>query len=279
MYLERLPRLDGLAQIIRTRFMAPVIVSGLSALNRLDNEIGDESRNACLAELQEDDALALIRCLRRLGYWFPDSTTSPHDRITEWLFGDDIIKFDYSNGTESRRVETPEERVKDALRDLETIEKASRITSDCCLNVASYLFNGKGLFNYGNKDWPPEFWPKMRLGTMLNSTHDPSRLEELRHRDFCYRFDGEVWAYGLSDAMKRLGTTKIELSFPDLTADPRDDENSTRQELENWFERCRVEWRHGIFDQKELPDGWELRSRTLVPCTFDAHWCRCTLVP
>ena len=222
----------------------------------------------------DTDANSLWKCLKRLGWWFPDDQQSTQERLVGWLFRDDVTRLDFSDGMERYRVETPEERLADATEGIESLARAVTIQADSCLAVASYVLallsetgrNNPPLYTRWRRDWPNAFRRENPNGGMRNVTNDPVYHEEMRFDEFRFRFDGELLDAALSAAATRLGLPSGRLKFREATGHPLNDELYARRDLVSWLES----WRDGImrtaWEQQELPFGWEPRDTTWPDC-------------
>ena len=245
--------------------VSDLIVRGqLTVLKLIEANQNGKAREY-LEQLCDDRASALLQCLRRLGWWFPDSPTPPQQRLISWLFRDDETQLDHSGDTEIQRVVTPDIRLNEAVDGVESLADRLNFPGNCCVAVLAYvraILNKTGrhelpLYPRSKRGWPKEFKPTNSPGELRNVTNDPVWLEMTRFEEFCIRFDGELMNAELMAAADGLRFPAVALSLPQTTGDPLNDEVYVRKELVRWLES----WRDGLtrtaWERNELPSGWE----------------------
>jgi hypothetical protein len=245
---------------------AAVVVASLSSFFTL----GECHAREYLTTLGDADATLLLRCLRRLGWWFPDDQQSAQERLVWWLFRDDVTRLDFSDGTERRRIETPEERLRETNEEVRSIARMVTIQADSCLAVAAYVRalldktgrNNPPLYGRWRRGWPSEFSLEDSTDGMRDVTNDPAWLESFRFDEFCFRFDGELLDTALSAAATRLNLPSGRLKLREATGHTLNDELYARRDLVSWLES----WRDGVmraaWERQELPRGWEPSGET-----------------
>lgn len=228
-----------------------------------------------LEAMLDESANLLVPCFRRLGWWFPsDDHRSAKEQLNWWLFREDVKRLDLSDGTERYRVETPDERLRDAIEGIKMIAQAVTIQADSCLAVAFYVRgvlsetgrNNPPLYRRWRRGWPAEFSSVDSSEGWQNLTDDPCFHEEMGFDEFCFRFDGELLDAALLAAATRLGLQFGRLKFREPIGHALNDELYARRDLVSWLEGWRDWLMQTAWERKELPSGWEPRDTTWPDC-------------
>ena len=243
-------------------------IRGQLAVLRLNHQHKNGTSREYLAQLGDDEAGVIVQFLKRLGWWFPESSTPAQERLIFWLFRDDQTQLDFERDKEVHRVVTAENRLKDAVDGVEIIGAGLTFPPTCCLSMLRYvrrLLEATGrhnppLFCRTMRDWPNEFRPENGPGGFRNVTQDPVWLEMTRVEEFCLRFDGTLINAELMAAAEKIQLPGAPLCLPETTGEPWNDELYVSRELVRWLES----WRDGLArtaaERKELPGGWEPRE-------------------
>lgn len=215
--------------------------------------IGELAAREYLTTLDDADATWLWKCLRRLGWWFPDDQQSAQERLVWWLFRDDVTRLDFSDGTERRRIETSAERLDGAFRDMKSLAQWATIPAGSCLSVANYV---RGvLCSLERNELPLGPWA-IRCGSPEHYQSDFSRI----------RFDGECLNDALNAAAKQLGLQPGQLHWQEATGHwfttERREFDDVRRLLTDWRDVLERE----IRERSELPSGWEATDTTWPDC-------------
>ncbi len=215
--------------------------------------MGEWHAREYLTTLSDPDANSLWKCLRRLGWWFPDDQQSPQERLVWWLFRDDVTRLDFSDGTERRRIETPEERLADAIRHLKSLAGAATIPSGSCLIVAGFV---RCVLRVLERNELPLGCQFLQCGSPDDFRFDVCRI----------RFDGEC----LNDAMNavaiQLDLRPGRLDWQDATGHPFTTERRAFADVLHLFTGWRDELEREIQARGELPPGWEATDSTWPDC-------------
>ena len=211
--------------------------------------LGEWHAREYLTTLSTPEAESLGKCLGRLGWWFPDDQRSPQERLVWWLFRDDVTRLDFSDGTERRRIETPEERLADAIRHLKSLAGAATIPSGSCLSVAGFV---RCVLRVLERKELPLGCPFLQCGSPDDFRFDVCRI----------RFDGEC----LNDAMNavaiQLDLRPGRLDWQDATGHPFTTERRAFADVLRLFTGWRDELEREIQARGELPPGWEATDST-----------------
>lgn len=208
-----------------------------------------------LTTLSDADANSLWKCLRRLGWWFPDDQQSPQERLVWWLFRGDVKRLDFSDGTERQRIETPEERLADAVRHLKSLTAAATIPSGSCLSVAGFVRGVLGVLERNAQELPLGH-PFIQCGSPDDFRFDISRI----------RFDGECLNDAMNAAAIQLDLPPGRLEWQDATGHPFTTERRAFADVRWLFTGWRDVLEREIQTRGELPPGWEATDTTWPDC-------------
>ncbi len=228
---------------------AAVVVASLSRFFAL----GECHAREYLTTLDDADATMLCKCLRRLGWWFPDDQHSAQERLVWWLFRDDVTRLDFSDGTERRRIETSEERLGSAFRWMKSLANAATIPGGSCLSVANYV---RGALRLLERNEPPLGHQAIQCGWPEHGGLGVSHI----------RFDGECLNDALNAAARQLNLQPGQLHWQEATGHwlttERREFDDVRRLLTGWRDVLERE----IQEREELPPGWEATDTTWPDC-------------
>lgn len=245
--------------------VSELFVRGHLGILRLNHRHKNGTSREYLAQLRDDEAAVILRFLKRLGWWFPDSSTPAQERLIAWLFRDDQTRLDYDEDREVQCVVTPDDRLKEAVDGVESIGAGLTFPATCCLSVLAYVrrvLDATGrrnppLFPRMPRYWPKDVSPANQEDDFPGVSNDPYWLEMARFDEFCFRFDGELIIAELMAAAEKINLPVAPLRLPETTGEPWNDELYVSRELVRWLEAWRDGLKRTAAERKELPGGWE----------------------
>ncbi len=206
---------------------------------------GERHARECLQRLTLEEAELLQACLRRLGWWLPDDEQAVQDRLAWWLFRTDVKRTDFKDGEPVERMETVEERMTSAKKEIAALYWATVVPAESCLSVAGYV--RQMLDRLERKEFPYGM-QIIQCGTPDEFRFDISRIH----------FDGELLHEGLNAAAQQLGLPPGRLEWQDT--DPYRGETRAFDDLKWLLKGWRDELEKEIQKRGELPPGWEPRE-------------------
>ena len=181
--------------------------------------MSDEYAREYVARLPLEPAELLVRALGRLGWWLPDETLSHQERLSKWLFRDDVTRIDFEGGQEVHRPEPPQDRLTDAINGLAAMATSSDVPRDSCAATEAFVKNVR--LTLKRKELPFGL-PIARTGNPADFQFDPLTL---------IRFDGECLCQSLNSAGERLNLQPHPIDWTPSNGDPHQTVDRAFQDL------------------------------------------------